>query len=259
MNARALAIAWVALPLLVGCPEAAPEVEAAGTTGKTVVLVPGSSTGTTASGSGTPPAENESSTGNANGTDDAAESSASSAPSSLDEGGSSGSASSGGEGSACDAPSPPCSPGTVETAVLPCGHCGTQEASRTCTADCTWGVWVSTTACAGQGCEPGETMTMSIACPCGDPGMRVATCSETCSFGEYVDVSPCNHECCSRVVYCDTSAASDPDVVQAHPGRGTWCLQTSASCSQAEALDGCLQRVASVCDALVESFYIEYL
>lgn len=246
MVQRARVLSWWALPLLAGCPEPAPDV-AASTTGKTVVLVPGTSTSTSTNGT---------SEGEGSGDDETATASSSTAGESS---GPHADASSGAPENPCEAPAPPCMPGEVESAVLACGHCGTQDASRTCTETCTWDHWIATSECVGQGCEPGRTMTMTLDCRCGDVMERVSTCSEACVFGEYVDANQCNFECCARVVYCNTAAASDPDVVAAHPGRGTWCEQTSSACSQAEVREGCLQRVERVCDALFEQFHIDYL
>lgn len=154
-----------------------------------------------------------------------------------------------------------CELGDIETQTVPCGDCGTQQVGRVCDSDCTWQEWVPLTTCKDQGCHPGSTMAMDGAsCACGGVQVLTATCNEACSFDAYVESAPCPLDCCATIIYCNTMQASDPDVRNQYPGRGTWCEQSSASCSHAEALAGCNAKVAAICESgMVEAFHMDYL
>lgn len=252
LGACSTAAAW----LLIGCPEPPPIRATSTTSGKTVTLFPVTTT----------EADLDSSMGRSTGSSEGALDTESGVPSrgaEAPDASSSGSmeSTSEGAGSACNAPSPPCSPGMTVSRMQGCGNCGTQAASRSCAETCEWEAWTPSEACTGEGeCHPGATMNKTVSCACGGSKIQTAVCTDACSFDAYSDSTACDFRCCTRVVYCNTMAASDPEVRSMYPGRGTWCSQTSSTCSAEESVEGCLQRADDVCeDGVVSTLHVDFL
>lgn len=115
-----------------------------------------------------------------------------------------------------------CQPGQAQTESQPCGNCGTQTRTRTCSAQCGWGSWGSWGTCSGQGvCAPGASESQSQGCGnCGTQS-RSRTCSAQCQWNAYSAYSTCGGQgVCSPG---STSAScGDPCLVKACSASCQW-------------------------------------
>ena len=99
-----------------------------------------------------------------------------------------------------------CTPNAVDTQSQPCGNCGTQTRTRTCSTGCDWGAWGDWGACGGQGvCAPNQTDSQTQGCGnCGSQSQS-RTCGGNCQWGgcglkpgaECTWNSGSHYKCCS--------------------------------------------------------------
>lgn len=156
----------------------------------------------------------------------------------------------------CELATAECSNGEVDDAgSVACGHCGTQAMVRTCLDTCSWGDPVPNGACTGEGCAPNDTASRAVNCPCGGTKQQSQTCTDACTWGPWVDTTSCDLGCCTSVVYCDTQ---ESQYAAEFPGRGTWCRQDTAACSDTEAYADCLAAVDYKCGDITPNLYMEY-
>ena len=108
-----------------------------------------------------------------------------------------------------------CTPNAVDTQSQPCGNCGTQTRTRTCSTGCDWGAWGDWGACGGQGvCAPNQTDSQTQGCGnCGSQSQS-RTCGGNCQWGGWSGWGGCgNQGACS-------------------PGATAGCGDGSAPCEQ---------------------------
>jgi hypothetical protein len=148
-----------------------------------------------------------------------------------------------------------CVPGTTTMDVQPCGDCGTQTRSGTCSDACVW-EWGEFDACMSTAeCHPTAEATRTASCACGGSKGQKQVCGSDCRWGAWTDTSSCDLDCCTSVVYCDT-----PNNLGGIPAsRGTWCKQETAACTRAEVDADCPSSVANIPCKMHAELYIEYL